>query len=275
MEDILKDIGAVVGVTGCLVCDTEGQVVASTLPAIFDDGILTTVSRTVSQTTAGLVTARRRKVQEIDLLYSDGRIVVKPLRDGCLCVLCSRNMNVPLLNLTANVAARKLTELMKEDGHEAPAPEAEGVPLEEISQAVVDAYPDVVATVIDFEGTLAADIQADALTGLGERVGAMVFQRRYSSMSFPASIPQAMELVVVPAVSPFAIGDARGNRLDVLVCPFCRNRPSASVRCHFLAGFVQGLLNSVPDLGEVVVTETVCRATGEDTCSFEAVAKRG
>jgi predicted hydrocarbon binding protein/predicted regulator of Ras-like GTPase activity (Roadblock/LC7/MglB family) len=275
MEDILRDIGAVVGVTGCLVCDTEGQVLASTLPAIFDDGILTTVSRTVSQTTAGLVTARRRKVQEIDLLYSDGRIVVKPLRDGCLCVLCSRNMNVPLLNLTANVAARKLTELMKEDGHEVPAPEAEGVPIEEISQAVVDAYPDVVATVIDFEGTVPKDDQVKTLTALGERVGKMIFQRRYSSMSFPASIPQGMELVVVPAVSPFAIADAQGNRLDVLVCPFCRNRPSDLVRCHFLAGFIQGLLNSVPGLGEVVVAETLCRATGEDTCSFEAVARRG
>jgi predicted hydrocarbon binding protein len=149
------------------------------------------------------------------------------------------------------------------------------VPLEGISQAVIDAYPDVVATVIDFEGTLAADAQRTVLAALGERVGAMIFQRRYSSMSFPASIPQAMELVVVPAVSPFAIADAQGNRLDVLVCPFCRNRPSESVRCHFLAGFIQGLLKSVPGLGEVAVTETICRARGEDTCTFEAVAKRG
>jgi predicted hydrocarbon binding protein len=42
------------------------------------------------------------------------------------------------------------------------------------------------------------------------------------------------------------------------------------VRCHFLAGFVQGLLNSIGGLEDVVVTESLCRAMGEDTCSFEA-----
>ena len=103
MEDILGDIGAVVGVAGCFVCDAEGQILASTLPEVFEEGILATVSRTITQTTAGLFIARRRKVQEIDLLFDEGRVVIKPLRAGCLCILCERNMNVPLLNLTADV----------------------------------------------------------------------------------------------------------------------------------------------------------------------------
>jgi predicted hydrocarbon binding protein/predicted regulator of Ras-like GTPase activity (Roadblock/LC7/MglB family) len=274
MEKILKDIGAVIGVTGCFVCDAEGQILSSTLSDLFDDGELSTVSRTISQTAAGLVTARRRKVQEIDLLYSEGRMVVKPLREGCLCVLCTRNMNVPLLNLTVDVAARKLTEALKQDKEQPPAPEPEGVPLEEVLYSVVDAYPDLVGQVMDFEQTLAENDRSSALNSLGKQVGALIHQRRYSSMRVPASISQGMELVVVPAVSPFAIVSAQGNRLDVLACPFCRNLPSASVRCHFLAGFIQGLLNSIAGLEEVAVTESLCRAMGEDTCTFEAMAKR-
>ncbi|HID61336.1 MAG TPA: roadblock/LC7 domain-containing protein, partial [Anaerolineae bacterium] len=75
MEAILKDINAVVGVTGCFVCDGEGQVMASALPDLFDETILSTVGRTMTQTMAGLTTARRRKAGDIDLLYNQGRFI--------------------------------------------------------------------------------------------------------------------------------------------------------------------------------------------------------
>ena len=113
MENILKDVNAVVGVTGSFVCDDEGQVLARLLPDIFDKALLSPVGRTMAQTIAGLELARRRKVSGLDLVYREGRLVVKNLRLGYLHVLCVRNINVPLLNLTANVAAKKLTAQIK------------------------------------------------------------------------------------------------------------------------------------------------------------------
>ena len=108
MENVLKDINAVIGVTGSFVCNGEGQVSASALPDLFDETILSTVGRTMAQTMAGLATARRRKIGDIDLVYDQGRLIAKNLGEGCLCILCVRNINVPLLNLTANLAAKKL-----------------------------------------------------------------------------------------------------------------------------------------------------------------------
>ena len=67
MEDILKDINTVVGVRGSFVCNGKGQVLASTPPALFDQTILSTVGRTIAQTTAGLATARRRKIGDDEL----------------------------------------------------------------------------------------------------------------------------------------------------------------------------------------------------------------
>jgi predicted hydrocarbon binding protein/predicted regulator of Ras-like GTPase activity (Roadblock/LC7/MglB family) len=273
MEAILKEISAIVGVSGCFVCNSEGDVLASTLPSVLDQDALVTVGRTISQTTAGIFAARRRKVHELDLLFSEGRMVVKPLSQGSLCVLCARNMNVPLLNLTANVAARKLSEEMKGNRLESGAVEPDAVLAEQALQGIVDAYPDIVSPVMGLEQSLTAANRDSVLTMLGRRAGAEVFQRRYASMSVPASVSQALELVVVPAVSPFAIADARGGTLDVLACPFCRNAPSSTPRCHFLAGFVQGLLNSVPGLAQVEVAETLCRGKGDDTCSFWATQK--
>jgi len=108
MEDILKDINAVIGVTGSFVCNSEGQVSASALPDLFDETTLSTVGQIMAQTIAGMATARRRKIGDIDLVYDQGRLIAKNLEEGCLCILCVRNINVPLLNLTANVAAKKL-----------------------------------------------------------------------------------------------------------------------------------------------------------------------
>jgi hypothetical protein len=113
MEDTLKDISAVVGVTGCFVCNGEGQMLVSALPDLFDETLLSTVGRTMAQTMAGLATARGRKIGDIDLVYDQGRLITKNLGEGCLCILCVCNINVPLLNLTANVAARKLSSLLK------------------------------------------------------------------------------------------------------------------------------------------------------------------
>lgn len=274
MEGILKDIGAVAGVAGCFVCDAEGHIVASTLPGFFAESVLASVSRTITQTTAGILTARRRKVQEIDLVFDKGRIVAKPLREGCLCVVCQRNMNVPLLNLTADVAAKKLSEAVRRDAPEPEAIQAEALAVEQAVQPIVDAYPDLVGPVMDFEESLPDDERQAAVRVLGHQVGEAVFERRYSSMNIPASIAQALGMVAVPAVSPFAIADSQDNRLDVLACPFCRNVSAASPRCHFLSGLIEGLLTSVPGLEDVEVAETQCRAQGNDTCSFVAAAKR-
>jgi predicted hydrocarbon binding protein/predicted regulator of Ras-like GTPase activity (Roadblock/LC7/MglB family) len=270
MQEILEDISSVVGVTGCFVCDAEGHILSSSLSGSLGPEDLSTVSRTITQTTAGLTTARRRKVHEIDLLFSGGRVVVKPLRDGCLCILCSRQINVPLLNLTANVAARKLSGAMKEEPGGSEEIEAGPTPSDELSYRLLETYPDIVRPVIDYETTLGDNQRAGSLTSLGHRFGAMLFQRRYSSLRVPASTKQALDLVVVPAVSPFAIATAQGNTLNVLLCPFCRNVSSPSPRCHFLAGFVEGLFNSVPGLEGIRVAETQCRGQGDDACSFVA-----
>jgi predicted regulator of Ras-like GTPase activity (Roadblock/LC7/MglB family) len=148
MEEILRDVNAVVGVTGSFVCDDEGRVLAHALPDIFDANMLSPVGRTLAQTIAGLETTNRRKVGDIDLLYEQGRLIVKNLGDGCLCVLCVRRINVPLLNLTANVAARKLSERIKESKPAvARAPMSRAAPEPELAAPPAAAAPPTEAAV--------------------------------------------------------------------------------------------------------------------------------
>jgi predicted regulator of Ras-like GTPase activity (Roadblock/LC7/MglB family) len=128
MKSILKDINAVVGVTGSFVCDGEGQIVAKLIPGVFDENLLSPVGRTMAQTIAGLKIAQRCRIGDIDLVYDEGRLIVKSVDEGCLCILCVRRVNTPLLNLTVNVAAKKLAEKLKEPKPVPPAVESEAEP---------------------------------------------------------------------------------------------------------------------------------------------------
>jgi predicted regulator of Ras-like GTPase activity (Roadblock/LC7/MglB family) len=130
VEQLLADINAVAGVKGSFVCDVDGAIVARALPASLDETRILPAARTILQTIDGLETTRRRKVQELDILFRDARMVVKNLRVGCLYVVCARNINVPLLNLTANLSAKKLAEMLREPESETVGPPAVAVAAE-------------------------------------------------------------------------------------------------------------------------------------------------
>ncbi len=172
MDDILRDIHEVVGVTGCFVADSTGQVVKSTLPGVFDSASLSVVSKTLSKTIDGLRMARRRKVSELDLVFEGGRLVVKVLSPGYLFILCVPTINVPLLNLTANVAAKKLSAQLAPPAAPKPAaaPAAGPAPAAPaVAEAPkADLVPQLEAIVSQAMGAEGLELFREELVGLGQ-----------------------------------------------------------------------------------------------------------
>lgn len=179
MNDILRDIQDVAGVTGCFVADGTGQVVGSTLPGVFDSASLTLVAKTLSKTIEGLRMARRKKVTELDLVFESGRLVVKALSPGFLFILCVPTINVPLLNLTANVAAKKLASELaagapKPAGSPAAAATAPAAPAPAVAPAPAEAAPQVEvvpkleAIVSQAMGKEGLELFREELAGLGQ-----------------------------------------------------------------------------------------------------------
>ena len=114
MQSLLSEVNAVIGVTGSFVGDRKGRILARALPSVYDDRSLEIVARTMMQTFTGLEMARRRKVGDIDMLFREGRLIMKPFSEGCLGIVCVPRFNVALLNLTANVTLRKIHEELKQ-----------------------------------------------------------------------------------------------------------------------------------------------------------------
>ena len=161
MESILKDINAVAGVTGCFVCNSEGQILGSALPARFDETTQVIVGRTMTQTMMGLESLRRRKIGDIILVFQQGSVIVKNLGESCLFILGSRNINVPLLNLTANLVARKLTEKYKTA---APVPKTTQAPAPKTHPA---AEPLKVSAGINLDGVFLAQVERELTRVMG------------------------------------------------------------------------------------------------------------
>lgn len=113
MESILQDLRACAGVEGAYVFDSDGRLAAGVGLERFAAEALCTVARTMSRTFEGLKSARRRKVTDLDLVFESERVIVKNLGTGCLVLVCAPSINLPLLNLTANLAARSLTSLLE------------------------------------------------------------------------------------------------------------------------------------------------------------------
>ncbi len=213
MNELLKDINGVAGVLGVCVCDPDGQVIASTLPASFDGAMMGTVSRTFNKTLEALKVARRRKINEMDLTFETGRLVVKNLTEGCMVIVCTPSVNVPLLNLTANVVARKVQDRMK--ARLIQAAEREAKPAEAPAPAeAVAASPAVAEPAVEAPAAQPADAAADEarLIVISARERKVII-RAMGEVAIRMRCPTARELLPPPGgAEQFLEICARGNQ---------------------------------------------------------------
>ncbi len=193
MENHLKEINSVLGVVGSFVCLPDGSIAAKALPDKFDAASIETAARIATQTFNALETSGQR-ITDADLVYSQGRLILKNLRGGILVIVCARNINIPLLNLTANVTAKKLAAGLK------PAKPAEPTPKPAAAAPARTAAPPAPAATVP---TVAA---SPLFTELEQETNRLIESAKNSQVSLcaidPVSIwqccPQTRHLVAAP-----------------------------------------------------------------------------
>jgi predicted hydrocarbon binding protein len=176
----------------------------------------------------------------------------------------------------ARVAARlrALDSVIKlEDGSRAARP-PEAAPGEDLAprlQAafiqVIEAFPEVAGPVQRFAASLDSASRRRALFSLGQRVGRREYKKGFS-LGSPLKLDLALRRIAVPALRPFAKAEVAESILSVRSCPFCINLRAHEPCCDFLAGFLNGLLESNPGTAFVRVQELRCKACGHGECAF-------
>lgn len=107
MEALLRQLNAVPGVVGTMVCDQDGRLLAHAFPATVDIATIERAAAAVGERTAAMHTALG-PVSTVDFRYANSRIVVKPAGDARVLFLCSPTINLQLLAMSASGVLRQL-----------------------------------------------------------------------------------------------------------------------------------------------------------------------
>ncbi|HRC72024.1 MAG TPA: 4-vinyl reductase [Candidatus Competibacter sp.] len=143
--------------------------------------------------------------------------------------------------------------------------------LNGLAKSIAGRYPDIIKPVFEFESSLSANIRSAMLYELGEHTGQYIFAARFNNYRINGSILAAVSQLVLPALRPFTIADSNSMEVKLSLSPFALNRHSSTRQCHFIAGLMAGLLNSPPDATPVRVSESSCRAQGNEQCLFTII----
>ena len=114
MQTILQQITSIDGVIGSSVYNDQGKILAAACPLILDNKQLETAAGTILDCLHALQISQT--VANMELRFSEGRLIVRPLGGAFISVLCSKNVNTSMVNITLNLALRKLEQLLPKPG---------------------------------------------------------------------------------------------------------------------------------------------------------------
>lgn len=110
MQSIMLGLKSVPGVMGSMLSDAQGNVLAHSLPSIFDQGTLKNIAALINDNSLGLQEVTG-EVRLFDIRYELGRVIIKSLPRFFISVLCEPTVNVQLLTITLNVAVKKIEKI--------------------------------------------------------------------------------------------------------------------------------------------------------------------
>ena len=111
MMGVLQQINAVPGVMGSFICDDEGHLTERAFPPLYDASLLEEAASALADGALALE-GPTGGADLIDFRYLEGRIVVKAMATSYLFLLCAKDVNLQLLSMSLNVAARRLEKLI-------------------------------------------------------------------------------------------------------------------------------------------------------------------
>jgi predicted regulator of Ras-like GTPase activity (Roadblock/LC7/MglB family) len=122
MQDILRHINSVEGVMGSAVFSEKGDVISHAFPPLIDAASLKSAATLTMECVQGLQI--QQTLDTIDMRYAEGRIIFRVLPGALLCLLCAKSVNLQVMNITLNLAVKKLATMVPKAGEEIVEPQS-------------------------------------------------------------------------------------------------------------------------------------------------------
>ena len=102
MERGLQEIATVGSVDGAFVCNSTGEVVASSVPPVLATAAMSDIGRALSQT-FGAFEAAGVPIDRFDLSFDTWRLYTRDLGQGLVVVIADPNCDISFLRMTVDI----------------------------------------------------------------------------------------------------------------------------------------------------------------------------
>jgi predicted regulator of Ras-like GTPase activity (Roadblock/LC7/MglB family) len=103
-------------VQGCFVVSEMGRLLARDMSALFGDDILAEVAPRALRLCETFSNGPEA-LHNCTLRFASHTVLLRPIRDGVLCVLASSDVNVLALRMGVNLTVRRLSQALDPTGH--------------------------------------------------------------------------------------------------------------------------------------------------------------
>jgi len=107
MEAVLSGVLTSQGVMGGLVMDDSGRVLVESLPSLFDKDQVAHAALVLAEQEIGLEELTGG-VRLAELRFELGKLIVRPIAERSLVLICEHGANLQMLSIALNVAAKKI-----------------------------------------------------------------------------------------------------------------------------------------------------------------------
>lgn len=110
MEAVLSGVLTSQGVMGGLVMDDSGRVLVESLPSLFDKDQVAHAALVLAEQEIGLEELTGG-VRLAELRFELGKLIVRPIAERSLVLICEHGANLQMLSIALNVAAKKIEKI--------------------------------------------------------------------------------------------------------------------------------------------------------------------
>ncbi len=158
VQGFLNQLVTLVGVQGAFTFDHQGSIRLYSTPMkiSLDQGVA--LAGTLSRTLTGLSTVHASDLLDLDLVYQEGRLIIKGFRGGGLCIICDRQANYSLIN---NTLEQRIDSLRAEQPQPAVEENAQiQDQLIAVAEELLGDYAPKVIPILENAGTDSAKLEA-------------------------------------------------------------------------------------------------------------------
>ncbi len=169
MQAHLDRLALLDGVQGAILFDLQGKVLLYSTPMALSAEQRIVLALALAQSLTDLSTIQTSDSMDLDFFFSQGRLLIKGIPQGGLCIVCDRQVNNSLLNIALEAWFNVLQESEKQPANE-PRPSVLNE-LKQIADEILGEHASKVISILESADADEADLldaitQAEKLTRL-------------------------------------------------------------------------------------------------------------